>query len=117
MSNQIASADLKQFLKLASPPLGGDRTQARSAVRYLEKLKRDADPGGTGSGDTLASFPPFIYIKDNGDPDLSGFPQAHLHLENVCISPIHLRESNNDHKREPVLSTTLKHNVLSQSSP
>lgn len=59
MSKQIGSTSLKLFLNLASAPLGGDRTQPRSAVHYLEKLKCDADPGGTGSGDTTGFISTF----------------------------------------------------------
>lgn len=59
MSNKIAPTNLKQFLNLAFPPWGEDRTQPRSAVHYLEKLKCDADPGGTGSGDTTGFISTF----------------------------------------------------------
>lgn len=127
MSNQIASTSLKLFLKLAGHPWEGTgHSQGQLCIIWrnwnaMLILMEQAQVT------QLASFPPFIYMKDNWDgndrpstyPDLGGFPQAHLHLENIWITPKHLGESSTDHKREPIFSAKyflLKY-VIIQTSP
>lgn len=45
------------------PTPGRGQDTAKVSLRYLEKLKRDADPGGAGSGDTTG-FTSTFYLYE-----------------------------------------------------
>lgn len=124
----------KHNTRLAPLPLEGDRTQPRSAVCYLKKLKCNADCSQTGS-DNTAGFISTFYLHegqprwDNRDGNYrhSTIPRSRWFSTSTssprkytAFSPIlepDLRESNISHKRETILFATLKYEARSQTSP